>query len=275
MPIASTTSISKSTEQSVLTAWDVLPDTGSATLRLDSSVSFHQSIGLAAHPHSYALHNDVMVTSALLLCAFGMIYCAVSAKGFFVSRLKDFFHVRQRENLFAEHADGEMRGHWLLVVFISIELGVLYFVCGENAGFIEEKYPRVLLALCVGYCALGYIVKYCLAEWVNRTFFNAKSAELWAESYRLLAFLFSLMLLPVTFFTVYNGCDYEITRKCVIFLLALTELLLFYRSYRIFFGNLTGLLHLFLYLCALEIMPLFILWHGMVRASIGLTTFIS
>lgn len=252
----------------------LVPDSVGIDLHGDTLQLFYESIGKAAHPIPCTLQHDMVVTLTVLLTAFGLIIFTVNAKGYMLTRQKDFFQVRNRENMFSNRADTELKSGWLVVVFLSIQLGVLFGVYAEHAGFMEGQNPYAKIAMASVFFALAYMVKYLLTQWVNYIFFDSNRARLWAESYLFLTLLYSLALLPITLLTVLGECNVAWMQKSALVLLVVVEILLFYKCFRIFFGNLAGLLHLFLYLCALEFLSMLIFWRGIHWVSTGLTTFI-
>jgi hypothetical protein len=74
-------------------------------------------------------------------------------------------------------------------------------------------------------------------------------------------------ILPLTLLVIYFDLDYSTLRILFVCILATVKTLLFYKCFQIFFDYKFGSVHLFLYFCALEILPLLVLWKSLLLAS--------
>ena len=81
-----------------------------------------------------------------------------------------------------------------------------------------------------------------------------------------------LALLPVALLVIYFDMSFANMVKAFICILVVDKSLLMYKCYRTFFNYTFGWVHLFLYFCTLEIMPLLILLRIMVYANSFLLT---
>lgn len=256
-----------------LSAFDAnsLNDTIAFTAMHAPSVSTLRSIGEAAHPLPQSPQNDVAIISLLLIAAYTFVYCLCNSKEYFINQLKDFFNIRQRKNLFAEHAETELRGRWLLILLTCTLMGLCLFIDLQHDNLSHHINLHLLSALCVGYCLGGYLLKWGITYGVNQTFFDNNATNVWNESYQLLTFLIGLIMLPITILFTFNECGHETLHTLLVIVLLLAEILLSYKTFRTFFNGVMGFIHLILYLCALELLPLLFLWHGWNLLSKNLT----
>lgn len=235
---------------------------------------YHLSaVGDAGRSVDFHLRNDVYLSGSFLLICFFGVWLLVNSWRFLLATAKDFFYVRQRENLFAERSNAEMQGRWLLVLLTCVLLAFLFFSYVQHASpaLLREVSSYHLLLLEIGCVTLGYFLKLFVTRFVNSIFFDDEKCRQWSDSYLLLTYLAGLLFLPMGLLSVYAGWDFEMQQLYVSLVLIIVFILLVFKSFRIFFRGGTGFVHLFLYLCALEILPTFLIWRGMVWASTQLS----
>ena len=82
----------------------------------------------------------------------------------------------------------------------------------------------------------------------------------------------ALALFPVALLVVYFDLSFHSMSWLFFCILIIDKSLLFYKCQRIFFNTALGVVHLFLYFCTLEIMPLLILFRALIYANNFLLT---
>ena len=83
-------------------------------------------------------------------------------------------------------------------------------------------------------------------------------------------FLFScegVLLFPVVMLLTYFNLSLDAAIIYALIVVGLVKILSFYKSYIIFFRGNGSFLQIFLYFCALEVVPLSALWGGLVLIS--------
>ena len=93
----------------------------------DSTLMAVQPTGIAGDPVPYQFRTDSIVTIILMLGFFLVVKVISGSRYYLREQIKDFFHHRQRENLFAQRTQSEMRGQMFLIFQTCIMLGVLFF----------------------------------------------------------------------------------------------------------------------------------------------------
>ena len=225
--------------------------------------------GIAGEPLPYQFRTDNYVTGLLLLSFFIMVGVIAGSWQFISDNVKDFFYHRQSKNLFTDRNDTELRGNLFLVVQTCFLLGILY------TGHVQECHgdlftrlsPHHILGTAIGLCSLFVVGKTLLYKFVNNVFFTHSQTTLWQNIYHLSVLALGFALLPLTLLVVYFDLDYSTLQFLFVCILATIKILLFYKCFQIFFGYKYGGVHLFLYFCALEILPLFFLWEILELAS--------
>ncbi len=243
--------------------------------RSDSVLSL-QPKGIAGDPVPYQFRTDSVVTSLIMLSFFCMVWVISRSRRYLQLQLKQFFRQRQRENLFVERTQTEMRGQVFLIFQTCFLLGVLFF------DYTQERQEQVfnlvspywLLGTSVAICCLYYLLKISLYSFVNNVFFTARQRAQWSQAYLLCVLGLGVMLLPVTLLVVYFDLSFQNMFVCVLILLLFDKLLLIYKSFSIFFGYTFGWVHLILYFCTLEIVPLLMLFRAIAYVNNLLMTII-
>ena len=223
--------------------------------------------GIAGDPLPYRLRTDDYVTAALLLSFFLEVWVVARSYRFLVQQVKDLFYIRRRENLFTP--DAELRGQFFLIFQVCFVLGVLFFDYTQEfmTSVFNQVSPYKLLATNVAIIIVYYAVKlmgYAIVDWV---FFDRTQHALWMDTYYLGQLALGMALFPVALLVVYFDLSFRLLTIAAAVIAGGIALLLFYRCYAIFFTYRWGFLHLFLYFCTLEILPLLVVWRALVYAN--------
>jgi hypothetical protein len=96
-----------------------------------------------------------------------------------------------------------------------------------------------------------------LYVFVNWIFFDKKKRSEWSGDRNLLLTLEGLLLFPAILLLLYSPIEVRILWGLIVILLIFLRFYLMIRTFLIFFGKFYDGLHLILYFCTLEAMPLF------------------
>lgn len=220
-------------------------------------VAWHP-VGIAGSPTEYQFRHDDFVTAYLLISFLMMAWVVTSSWKFFKTQFRDFFHTRERPNLFGEHEDTVLRGRLFLVIQTCVMIALVFFTLSRS--YLPDVFAQVSPYLLLGtstLVALGYYgVKMALYNIVNHTFFSANHCRMWNEVYLTSVLVTGLSLLPVALSIVFLDLPlYYILIACIL-LLSVIKISLAYKCHHIFFKTTLGGVHLILYLCTLEFIPL-------------------
>ena len=119
---------------------------------------------------------------------------------------------------------------------------------------------HTLLAL---YCAIiivSIIVKQTVSDFIHWIFFDKNNRQQWRHDRSFLSLMQCLTLLPYITIVIYTHIPPQTALISTLIILILAETTLFLRLKMIFFPKNRGFLHLMSYLCALEVMPLLVIW---------------
>ena len=224
--------------------------------------------GIAGDPVPYTIQNDHIITSILLVCFMVIVYAMAKIIPFFTRQIKGFFNPLKSEELTVE-TGVELRIQ-LLFVFISCLLYALlfYFYATRfisNTFILESEY--LLIAIYWGVFICYFALRAGLYLLVNGVFFGKKKNLQFLGNLLLLTslevvFTYPLVLLLAYFhFSVKNAIIYTVIS------LFLVKLLTFYKAQTIFFRQKELFLQIILYFCALEMIPLGLLWSSLVAIT--------
>ena len=234
-------------------------DTTSGKIYVDKSVWGDR---IAGESQPYLLRNDDGVIGALLLLFISCLMIAVYAKRYLGNTIKHFFEKKRHNTIFEDSDDAQMHGRSLLVLQTAVALGILLFnhFHADTLSTLERIPTLILFGANIAICYVLFIGKIFIYNSVNRTLFSPEQRRSWHEGYVLILMCAGLLLMPVAILSLYSQIDVNTQLHFVILIGVFCEILLFYKTFRTFFNNGLGYLHLILYFCALEITPYLILW---------------
>ena len=176
--------------------------------------------------------------------------------------IREFFTVKKRESIFSDTTD-EWYGKLVLCfqtcLLLSLFLG-RYFSYNANIILDSPVKMIVLVLLFTFVLCIFFILKWAMYYIVGLVFFDKSSLQTWIGNFfSLLAFTGIFFFIPVLLYfytnTAYNFFFFFILTSLILF-----EILIIYKLIVLFFYKQKLSLHLFLYLCGQEIIPLFFLW---------------
>ncbi len=229
----------------------------------DSCRALIKPQGMAGDPVPYLFRTDSLVTIVLMVSFFLVVWVISRSRHYLREQVKDFFHHRQRENLFAQRTQTELRGQVFLIFQTCFVLGVLFFDYTQEfqVEVFNQVSPYLILATSVAIFCLYYVLKIGTYSVVNNIFFDRRQCEQWNGAYLLCVLALGLVLVPLALLVVYFDMNFRNTAILFICFLIVDKMLLFYKCSRIFFSYPFGWVHLFLYFCTLEIAPIFMLFR--------------
>lgn len=235
---------------------------GTLPLRADSLCEAHP--GLDGIPLPYRLQADTGLSVLLLLCFLASAYALAHGKKYLMQQVRAFFYVRRRSNLFDGITADDFRYNLVLFVQTLVLMGVCsfcYFASLQPDLSVSRAFP--LLCVHVATCLTYYLLKWLMYVFVGWIFLDKERLRIGQESYFVLlccqGFTFFLLLLSL----VYFGLSAKVFLISGLLIVIIAKILLFCKWAKLFFGNLYGLCSLFLYFCALELLPSVVLFKAL------------
>ena len=223
---------------------------------------------MAGDPVPYTVAGDNFITSLLLLCFVLACIAFSKSKHFIIRQAKAFFRTQREGTTVITETSSEVRFQLFSVVQTCLLVAIGYFIYSKASigdTFIIEQ--NLVISIYAG-CVMGYFLLkaflYSLAGWV---FFDKKKNEQWLKAYLFLLSCEGVLLFPAVMLLSYFDLSLQVAVTYALIVLVLVKMLSFYKSYLIFFKRNGIFLQIFLYFCALEVVPLFALWGGLVLIS--------
>lgn len=147
------------------------------------------------------------------------------------------------------------------VGLLSLTATAVCFVCTQHdAGFfLFPETPYLLLAACLALWVAYFLVKRLTSGFVNWIFFRREKIVTWTRAYTFILAMEALSSLPIALIAVFLPVSPDTVLLIALVMVTLVKIILLFKARKIFFPKLYGVLHLFAYLCTLELMPLLVL----------------
>lgn len=215
-----------------------------------------------AELQAYSPLNDVWVMS-LVLASFLALILLIGHQRKYIGKLsRKFFLPTNREEKAAQKTTGERALPLLASLTLVGTSGVMFFAYLHSVYDLERSrfYIWSVLLACLGASAGYYLLRWLLYSFVNWVFFDRRQRSQWMGGFNLLMIYESVVVfILMTAAMFYHLPLYE-TGLAVAISYGCLRILIILCTKRFFFPNFYGLLHLFVYLCTLEILPLLALW---------------
>lgn len=215
-------------------------------------------MGMEADPVPYATRHDALILGALFTLFVLYLVVFVQARAFLLRQAKAFF--RSGAELVTNVPDlpSELRTAPLAWLALVVECGMLTFFYFKEVAQVQTLvFSRyVVFAALTALFGVYFIAKGTLHRFVNWVFFDGKKIGQWNKAQLALAALESLLLLPLVVTVPFVDIPLPEGLFYVLFVVLFVKILSFYKTYVIFFRRFGAVLQIFLYFCALELIPL-------------------
>ena len=150
----------------------------------------------------------------------------------------------------------------ITIILLSLLGGLAIFAYAQHTFdfFFVQLSPHMMMGLYVVSLLAMFAVKRIMSSLVNWIFFPKSQQKTWNDACAYLNYVEVLLFFPLLIIYIFFIATFEKTITLFLFILLSIKFLLTFKAYNIFFSKSYGVLHLFAYLCALEIMPLLALW---------------
>jgi len=219
--------------------------------------------GMAGDPIPYSMRSDDVITGLLLGCFVLAIIAITRSRQFIYRQAKNFFYIPRSENVteITETAS-EYRFQFFLVLEACLLCGLLAFLYTETniADTFILKSQYQLIGIFFG-CFLAYfLLKLLFYTILNTVFFDKKKNGQWIKSQLFIWSMMGIALFPLVLLQSYFDLSMQSSLIYAAIIIILVKILTFYKCYVIFFRQNAFFLQIILYFCALEIVPMLILF---------------
>ena len=217
-------------------------------------------VAKAADPVAYRPGADNLVSSVIMVGCLVAILALARSLRFVMKMSKNLFFTENERTTAVPDTSAELRSQGWLVLFTSLMLAVAYYAwsLASDGGVIFLPRHGLLLVYLAS-VIIYFLFKAGLYQWVNWVFFDGKKIEQWNKSILFITAMEGLLLAPFVLLHVFGGMSLQIALIGVVSVIFLAKILTFYKCYLIFFQRLGAIMQIFLYFCALEMIPLVVL----------------
>ena len=216
--------------------------------------------GVAGDPIPYSIANDNLITSLLLGCFVIALLTMARTRAFIIRQAKSFYYSTHEQTNKLTETTGEVWFQLFMVLQTCLLLAILYiYYVRDRIGetFIIEQYQMV--GMFTSFFAIYFLIRSTLYELTGWVFFSKKKILQWQKSSLFLTSAEGVLLFPAVMLLAFFNTTMESVMVYVLFIVILVKILSFYKLYVIFFKRKGIFLQIFLYFCALEIVPLFVI----------------
>ena len=222
----------------------------------------HTILQIQAIPISQPHYANDLWVCGILVCTFCMAAVLSDRKHYLTHLLKGFFLPR-------ENAIEGVRTSNIVYLRISMYVVSLASAALLLALYISGKAPTTmedgLLWLTAGIgTGLFYLLRIGLFAITNRIFFDPTTTKAWEQSYANWSILSSIPLYLVAVVAIFTNLSSQAILLLLVICLSALEMCLLYKAFHIFSVKKYGILKIFVYLCALELMPLLVAGKALV-----------
>lgn len=215
------------------------------------------------------LSADDGVNGVLLSCLLLLLVAVLLQQTKLADRLTLFFYPSTGKSSTSGKKEQDRSELPILVLAImsSLLIAVIYFA------YVRRELPALrftsiqAIGIYGAVCFLFLVVRQRLQALVNAIFFPKEKRQLWSRDYGLIFSLESVLLWPIALLVIYLGISSETTVFAFAIMLLFVKTLVLTKDFAYFFRKIYGVLHLFVYFCALEAAPLLILWKILGRLT--------
>ena len=233
----------------------------------------HSAFGMNAQRLPFALHRNDGVTAVLLCCFFLTMMIIRNRQRKLGQQLRDFFTPARKTIVQPTDIEGREFTHLFLGLQLSLLVALLFYSYAQACLPLHAITFNHLILLGI-YALVTFLIlvaKQCLYSFVHSVFFTPAQRRQWYRDASLLFAIESLLLFPLALLSVYFDLPYQTAGVLLLFLLLFVKILFLFKCFDAFFSKFYGVLHLFAYLCALEIAPIVLLWTILVELTHTLT----
>lgn len=221
-----------------------------------------------------SLAADDGVNGVLLCCLLLLLVAVLLQQTRLADRLTSFFYPSTGKSSTSgkKELDRSELPILVLAIMSSLLVAVIFFAyaCRELPALPLTSIQSIGIYGAVSFLFL--VARQRLQALVNAIFFPKEQRQLWCRDYGLIFSLESVLLWPIALLVIYAEIPTETTAYALAIMLLFVKSLALAKDFAYFFRKIYGVLHLFVYFCALEAAPLLILWEVLNRLTNFLLT---
>lgn len=230
-----------------------------------------RSSGFSATATPYRLRHDGWSGLVLLVCLLLAANLVLRLGGGFRDLMRDmFFPIAGKKD--EPVVDDPLRYSTRLVAvaLLSLSAAMVSFAYTQHdvAFYVFGETPYLLFVAFFLLWLVYFLLKRMMGSFVGWVFFIEGKIFTWRRSYTLLLVLEAWLSFALALVVVYLPVSPRVMFDLALWTIVFVKILHLFKIYQIFFPNLYGTLHLFVYFCSLEIVPLLVLWRVLMYSEL-------
>lgn len=215
------------------------------------------------------LGNDIVLT--VFLCILVLFAFHFSRNLRYYLKIPDsLVHTKERQSLFDESI-GNISQHHLFgslqfILLLTLNLYMLFVSAGRIGGS-DTKTTLIYLVAFFGVLLLFFLFKQLLYFVLGMVFSDHHKYHLWKTSYFFSIDFWGILLYIPTVLLLFAGEAHFVPLILLVLFYLINRFILVIKAFRIFFSKRTAFVLIFLYLCALEMLPLLFLYEGLLHVN--------
>ena len=229
----------------------------------------NDAFGVTAKPAPYTISGDNIITGLLIISFILALISFANSRRFIARQAKSFFRTPNERTTPMTETTNEVRFQIFLVALTCLLGAIIFFFYTQEyvaqTFILSSQYQ--LVAIYFGIFVAYFLLKFGLHAGINWIFFNHRQNERWMKALLFISSMEGLLLFPVALLLVYFDLSMKTTVVYTLGVIIFIKILSFYKCYVIFFRKITSFLQIILYFCALEIIPIAILYGFLVLTN--------
>lgn len=214
-------------------------------------------VGMEGILHPSYPGNEPWVFVVITILFFFLVTGIIQSAGVFLQNIKSFFSRKSAVEIIAKPT-ANIAQFQLFITLFSISVFALFV--HELRVTFPEKFHFTTFIIAFGLVAGYYIFKHLLFEIVGNTFFDSKVTKNYKNMYFSLMSLVAILIFPILILFTFQPESWQKPLLiAALIVICLGLLILILKLFQIFYTKPLALFYIFLYLCTLEILPLFVL----------------
>lgn len=220
------------------------------------------SEGLPGIPRTQALGTSDGITLMLILLFVLVAFSLRSGIRLVPQMLAHLFRPRKNDGPFTGLTLSESRLRFFMQMLTWILEGILLAFLIQGVRPAAPTPDFTYIAASIG-CAAGYyLLQAAVYRLLGSIFSNPADTTRWLSGYASIHSLLGIFLFPLVFIIIYIPVLSKSALITAVLFYLLSRIIFIYKSIKIFLRDIYGLLYFILYLCSLEIIPLILLFKG-------------
>lgn len=215
--------------------------------------------GMTSPLRHRGMGEDSIIVSFILFIVILLSFNIGHCRRLIANFRQDLIGVRNRANRLDSFTASETRVYIFIIMLLCVSEGILAYAAAARSGIAAASGDIGPAALSLAALAAAYYVFQLIAyNTVGFAFADKFATTQWLRGFNASQSLLSMLLLFPALISLIYPSSAGVVIPIAVTAYAACRLLFISKGFRIFFDKIPSLLYFILYLCALEIVPLFI-----------------